>query len=323
MSSINHDNLVHNPLGGASYVFEKDLLKWLAKQLYKNTIKISIGAQPNSSPHFGTLTVFALAFALGNLLKNKMGKNPEIIFEVIDTAPAETLIIDGNRYQKSLKTTGISDKYLVQYKELLEVLSYLSSIQYKIRKQSEFNEQAVIPEILHKIVANKADIAKILDPEHEQLRIRVACKTCGLTDKDSNQTTISSIGVDSYCPNHGRFTTTYEESKNFEYNTPLRNLIRALAYAEDNCNKQIGFEWMRITGSDYAGFYQEQLLYKPASILGYNAKDLPIILYSPLITDWSGAKLSKSLYVKHGAYKYLPTYIVDYEHFVSKLVTLE
>jgi hypothetical protein len=101
-----------------------------------------------------------------------MGKNPEIIFEVIDTAPAETLIIDGNRYQKSLKTTGISDKYLVQYKELLEVLSYLSSIQYKIRKQSEFNEQAVIPEILHKIVANKADIAKILDPEHEQLRIQ-------------------------------------------------------------------------------------------------------------------------------------------------------
>ena len=30
-----------------------------------------------------------------------------------------------------------------------------------------------------------------------------------------------------------------------------------------------------------------------------------MIFYAPLVLDWSGSKLSKSLYVKEGAYKYL------------------
>lgn len=31
--------------------------------------------------------------------------------------------------------------------------------------------------------------------------------------------------------------------------------------------------------------------------------------------DWSGAKISKSLYLKKGAYKYLPEYLLDYQRF--------
>lgn len=41
---------------------------------------------------------------------------------------------------------------------------------------------------------------------------------------------------------------------------------------------------------------------------------LPMILYAPLVTDWSGAKLSKSLYVKEGAYKYLPTFMINFDN---------
>ena len=70
---------------------------------------------------------------------------------------------------------------------------------------------------------------------------------------------------------------------------------------------------MRITGSDYAGFYQEELLYKTSAILGYRVNKLPTILYIPLVLDWSGAKLSKSLYVKQGAYSDLPSYLINYE----------
>ena len=70
---------------------------------------------------------------------------------------------------------------------------------------------------------------------------------------------------------------------------------------------------MRITGSDYAGFYQEELLYKPSAILRYPVNKLPAILYMPLVLDWSGAKLSKSLYVKEGAYSDLPSYLINYE----------
>jgi hypothetical protein len=40
-----------------------------------------------------------------------------------------------------------------------------------------------------------------------------------------------------------------------------------------------------------------------------------MILYAPLIVDWSGAKLSKSLYVENNAYKYLPDYLINYKYF--------
>ena len=48
---IECDGNVYNPLGGGSYVFEKDITNFLLNKFNKNKIVISIGAQPNSSPH--------------------------------------------------------------------------------------------------------------------------------------------------------------------------------------------------------------------------------------------------------------------------------
>ena len=56
---IECDDKVYNPLSGGSYVFEKDIANFLLKKFNKDNIVISIGAQPNSSPHFGTLIVFS------------------------------------------------------------------------------------------------------------------------------------------------------------------------------------------------------------------------------------------------------------------------
>ena len=81
-----------------------------------------------------------------------------------------------------------------------------------------------------------------------------------------------------------------------------------------NEDQEQDYQIMRITGSDYAGFYQEELLYKPASIIKFPIEKLPTILYTPLVLDWSGAKLSKSLYVKEGAYSDLPSYLINYEY---------
>ena len=81
-----------------------------------------------------------------------------------------------------------------------------------------------------------------------------------------------------------------------------------------NEDQEQDYQIMRITGSDYAGFYQEELLYKPASIIKFPIEKLPAILYTPLVLDWSGAKLSNSLYVKEGAYSDLPSYLINYEY---------
>ena len=51
----------------------------------------------------------------------------------------------------------------------------------------------------------------------------------------------------------------------------------------------------------------EQLLWRYIAL-----GEAPLIVYVPLIIDWSGAKLSKSLYVQSGAYQYLKDQGMDY-----------
>lgn len=316
---IKHDGVVHHPLGAGSYVYKSCFVEYILSQIKKKEIKISIGAQPNSSPHLGTLIVFCLAFSLGRILK-KQNKNLKVsvLFEVVDTAPSETFEIDGIKYQISLREKGNAEKNLSQFYELLSNLSRFSGVSYEIRRQEEFNGQQSISKIIRYIIKHKDLVASILDPQNGILRIRIACPQCGLTDKKGVKNEISESTIKSYCPVHEWFEYSIQETSKLEYNTPLRNLVRALAYLDDNKRTDLPYEWLRITGSDYAGFYQEQLLYRCVSALGYDISSLPIIIYAPLVLDWSGGKLSKSLYVKKNAYRYLPPYLINYESFVKK-----
>ncbi|KAI0629703.1 hypothetical protein C8Q77DRAFT_1161269 [Trametes polyzona] len=72
---------------------------------------------------------------------------------------------------------------------------------------------------------------------------------------------------------------------------------------------------MRVTGSDYAGEYQEGTLFGHLLRLWKTAEpplrgviddsELPVFSFAPIAMDWSGAKVSKTLYVRDGAYEYL------------------
>ncbi len=307
------DSTVHHPLGAASYVFREDIVKYLAKQLGDENLKISIGAQPNSSPHFGTLTVFSLAFSLARRLQQVLTSDVSVMFEVVDTAPASSHEIDGVVYQQSLKKSDIISETMPQYYEVLDQLSNIADIPYGTRSQSTFNQSTFIPEIVSKIIANRSTIAPVLDPKNELLRVRSACDNCGLSDKKGITNQYFSNHIQFECPDHGSYQVDFSrEPDKLEYSTPLRNLIRAMNYAAENKSPDHSHHWMRVTGSDYAGFYQEQMLYRAAGLLGEDISDFPTILYAPLILDWSGAKLSKSLYVKQGAYSDLPNYLVNY-----------
>jgi len=125
-----------------------------------------------------------------------------------------------------------------------------------------------------------------------------------------------------HCKDHGPFALDLKDADScakLEYNTPLRNLIRARAQLAD----QDGGEcfWLRVTGGDYAGYYQEQMLFH--QLLGSGTSQRYQIVYAPLITDWSGVKISKSLYVKDGGYKYLEitnrAYLLSFEEFNKRM----
>lgn len=317
---IECDDTVHYPLGGASYIFKNSFIKYILSQIYKKNVIISIGAQPNSSPHLGTLCVFSMAFSLANKLsKYNKNLNVKVLFEVVDTAPAEIVEIDGVRYQKDLNISKVMSDVFPQYQEILYYFHEKYKIPYEIRMQREFNALKEVTEVDLYILEHVKEIATVMDPDKGQLRMRIACPVCGLTDKDGEKNLYSGHKITAFCPHHGEFTVDAElESYKLEYNTPLRNLIRAIAYAKLNASPSFDSEYIRITGNEYAGFYQEQLMYKVAHGFDFDFTKLPIIVYCPMITDWSGAKLSKSLYVKRGAYKELPLFLQNYKGLADK-----
>lgn len=314
------DENVYYPLGGASYVFKNDFIKYIHSKLKKKKIKISIGAQPNSSPHLGTISVISLAFKLAKKLMEEFNDiTCSVLFEVVDTAPSEQVIINDIVYQKSLKNTGKLTEFMPQFIGILEFLKTKTQIEYEIRYQSEFNSQKYIKPIIRQVIEQREKIVKYLDPEYEKLKIRVSCPKCGLTDKNSINNTYTGNKIIFECPKDGKFEVDINKNTELlEYNTPLRNLIRGMVYGNINVSNEYDYEVIRVTGSDYAGFYQEELLYKVAGILNYKVQNLPIIVYTPLITDWSGAKLSKSLYVRQNAYEYLPKYLINYENLINE-----
>ena len=135
------------------------------------------------------------------------------------------------------------------------------------------------------------------------ISVRAACPAidCGLADKSGIKNEYLGDSIRFYCPVHGHFTLGLldpQGASKLEFNTPMRNLLRNLVFDRDPS----GY-WIQVIGTDYAGLYQEQLQWRP--LYSTLPDILPFIVYSPAILDWSGAKLSKSLYVHKSAYDYL------------------
>jgi hypothetical protein len=138
-------------------------------------------------------------------------------------------------------------------------------------------------------------LATYLAQSTGRLAIRAECPSCGLVDKYgvNNVYADDNSSVSFECPYHGRFEySVANEPSKFQFNCQLFNLVLGRFY------ERAPYNWIEICGSDYAGFWQEQLLWR-------FLKEPAVIVYTPLISDWSGSKVSKSLYLQKTAYEYL------------------
>ena len=260
----------------------------------------------------GTIINFAVAFFIARRLQQEYDRSVIVSLDLVDTAPSDQLTIDGLRYQRSLRFTREMDKYMPDFIEILDVLEKRTGVQYRVRTQAEFLGGPFIPAALHQIVRDRDILGPSFSPNTGKLAIRAACPHdgCGLTDKGGarNVYSYSDDGestIEFQCPEHGPYKLSLsdpQQVQRLEFNTPLRNILRAKVFARDP-----DASWIRVPGMDYAGYYQEQLLWRYLA-----PEEALLIVYAPLITDWSGAKLSKSLYVKNGAYQYLKDQEMDY-----------
>jgi hypothetical protein len=314
-SQVAHDNVTHHPLGGASYYFQKSLVRYLNEQCNRPRIAVHVGTQPNANPHIGNILNFAVAFAVGAALKRDHNREVSVILIYVDTAPAigQDIVVDGVKYQKSLRHTGDLEVHKANFLHVFQRLSALSGISYECKTQAHWRRQPTFPITVQTIVKNHEKLGRHISPETQRLGIRAACPqaNCGLCDKQGVNNVYEEGRIIFKCPSHGDHVVDLSnpaDMERLEFNTPLRNLARVLC-----CSHDSDTSWILLPGGDYAGFYQEQLLWR----LLDNTLSAPIILYAPLIVDWSGSKLSKSMYVKEHAYKYLKdsqlAYMIDFE----------
>ncbi|KAI1108981.1 hypothetical protein F5Y14DRAFT_445026 [Nemania sp. NC0429] len=347
-----HDGQVHDPLGGGSYAFQKDIVGPLLRALLEDEaawdsvlaysslespsglptrpIVVHAGLQPNNSPHVGTLVVFCYAFSVARALRDRMraleaeGKGtPESVtvrITFIDTAPVkdETIEVEGIQYQKSYRDVQDAlGTYFPEYQEIAKHLSAWAEVPFRLDFQAGFFSNPTMPLLLDYVVRHHETLGRQLSPKYGALALRSACPVpgCGLAEKHGRLNKYSVAGRDGaaessitfHCPHHGPHVLRFMRSadiRHLEANAPTRNLLRGMAHLLDTTTHHI-----RVTGADYAGAYQEMFLYRPlaawSAATGQQRGRTPHILYAPLIVDWSGAKLSKSLYVRDGAYEFM------------------
>jgi hypothetical protein len=320
-----HDGLVHHPLGSASYVFRNNFIPYLSGRCTRKSIKLRIGTQPNGSPHIGTVITFATAFAIARRLREYLAaknKDDEISVSVcvhfVDTAPSTfgsaREVIDGVTYQKSLRSTKELGNHVSSFSQLLEALASLAGVPYEVLTQAELLDDPRMVGVVRNVVLRREALSTAFDTgamgEGESGRkfgIRSQCpvKDCGRADKWGHRTVYDGAVITFFCGIHGAYTVNLcvdADVKRLEFNTPLRTLIRTEYFIADP-----EVSWIQVTGADYSGFYQEQLLWRhisdPRAVL---------IVYAPLVVDWAGSKISKSLYVRTGAYEYLGRLDMDY-----------
>lgn len=332
-----HNGQVENPLGGGSYAFQHDIVGPVLSALVDDEvlegrrsagtqpllptrpIVIHAGLQPNNSPHAGTLVVFCYAFSFARRMRGQIqkmakdanfgGELPAVSVEItfVDTAPVDGkgVTVDGVQYQRAYRLAGPSG-FTDDYHAVLRFLSRWSAIPYTVASQSDFFSGPSIPQILQYIVSQHVTLGRQLSPKHGVLALRAACPVpgCGLAEKHGLLNTYKESTITFKCPTHGSHSICVSEpaeAARIEANAPTRNLIRSVSHLLDAKAHNV-----RVTGGDYAGTYQEMFLYRPlaawSAATRLAAGKTPHILYAPVIVDWSGAKLSKSLYVGEGAY---------------------
>ena len=266
----------------------------------ETTIFVHVGAQPNNSPHAGTIITFAHAFIFARRLQRAYAElhsralasgydmsqwaehvRAVIQLDIVDTAPdnSKTVTIDGVVYQRSHRSTGAMNTFLPDYHELLDALSahVHHEVDFAVTYQDELMRSPTMRDALRAIIQDRERLAVELAPERECLAIRSACPVegCSMADKHGvrNEYAVdeTSTTVTFHCLDHGAYSVRLEDPDaiaRIELNTPLRNLARGLVYMADTAASHAPGQTaprrvhMRVTGLDYAGVYQEQLFYR-------------------------------------------------------------
>ena len=322
----NRCSTVHYSVGGMPQYFNSpvDVIRYGVTEDI-NTIVINTSVQPNSIPHFGTITTFMGAFILAQQTQDAFRRPSFVEIDYVDCGPTAHYHRYGGAICRSIAKTpsdndpsiSIADYYINNYyTKLLDWISNKSGIAYRIRRYKEFQKSPIIRKAIIEICHNN-QIVNLLSPNEHKLHIRSECSICGNIDKHLDFTTIDlidseTIAINSNCSIHGAYRTiiTENNSEYLEINTQLRDIAKGRLMSS---YREAGILGIMYDGGDWGGAWTHNVHCKALELIKC---PIPIRLFAPLILDWSGGKLSKSIYCVDD--NYAIDALEDYTCFVNR-----
>jgi len=317
---INQRHLVYPPVVLA-HIVESLGDMFSPKARGKSSIQLHYSAQLNGNPHMGTITSLASAFAIGEYLSDAYDKPSSLLFEALENAPTDQKQIGDKTYCR-MHCDSVQDGrpkseiFMDSFRVLLEYFSRETAVPYEVLYYKPFQEEEFVRRTLLDIIDRQDEFIPFIAPSEKYLRIRFPCPNCRYMEKTSKDSKIvrrsgkHDLTFESICPTDGGFEVRVTPgNKSFiDFNTSIRNVIKEARFIEDA--KRDNALNLMVDGGDWVG-----MAYQVASsldLLGYRFREMPSRIFTPIIEDWSGAKFSKSIYVKEGTYGDVPEEFVNF-----------
>ena len=288
----------------------------------KSTTDIHYSAQLNGHPHMGTLTSLGTAFTIGEYIKREFNIPSTIKFEALENAPIGKVKVGDREYCKMHSHTYVdgsplSEIYMHSFREVLDYFSKNTGVSYEVEYYEEFQKNPFVRKKLLEIIAREDEFIPFIAPSEKILRIRFPCGECHVMEKTSKDSIVLENNAPRYalyrsrCPEHGMFDVRISQENDtlVDFNTSIRNVIKEAKFIEDS--KVSNSMNLMIDGGDWTGMAFQVM--QSLGLMGYQIGDLPLRIFTPIIEDWSGAKFSKSVYVKDGTYRNVPSEFLDYK----------
>ena len=264
------------------------------------------------------LSVFAITAHAAETLKLPA----TVIFDALDNAPAEQVEIDGETYTRNvgdLTDTGQLDRAdrVSGFERLLAWAAARSQVRYEFRPYSIYQGLRPVRTCLHTIASRLDEFRPIVAPADGIVRIRPRCPDCRQLEKSARSLTITAgdgeVHLDSLCPVHGPYRETIDVTGTegwYDANTPVRSIQKGfLLSAERDLYEACS---VSVDGADWGGAWHAHVLAPALATLSIPAVEWPVSVFTPLILDRSGGKLSKTLYIRYGpAYADLPEALLN------------
>lgn len=251
-----------------------------------------IGAQINNYPHLGTISTIGIPFAIAKELL-KRGFESRINFTFLDNIYFPKDKPEMTRLLKIADRTSYN-KYRGSFQKLLSSFSEIFDIDFDIsdygRQQSSLSFRVSLQKILS---LDLKDILKFDPSSKRGHNVGTYCPKCFTTNISQPSKYIFVGGkliFEHTCSKHGTFELPLEKIDYLDTGALIRNIIKehilSIKSKKDNSLRVI------VKGSDWAPL--SSLISEGLNFIGTSFQYRPIRIFTPLIINKSGVKISKS-----------------------------